>query len=156
MTREMIARIATQFHLPAERTEVQSDWHYQSTTPMIPRAPGLSTRKPDLIVSTDPRFDPAAASRGGMSSDPYSGDVKYLRGTRAPAPNVSCIRFFPYQILPNPASLSAPGQPNADRSRGHAAPSRSAPTVEVFVHAWPGCPAVFGLQSKPPGTSPGL
>ncbi|MDQ6867307.1 MAG: hypothetical protein M3178_02435 [Pseudomonadota bacterium] len=27
----MIARIKTQFHLPAERTEVQSDWHYQST-----------------------------------------------------------------------------------------------------------------------------
>jgi hypothetical protein len=31
LTPAMIARIATQFHLPAERTEVQSDWHYQST-----------------------------------------------------------------------------------------------------------------------------
>jgi hypothetical protein len=32
----MIARIATQFHLPAERTEIQSDWHYQSTqTPNV-------------------------------------------------------------------------------------------------------------------------
>jgi len=27
----MIARIKTQFHLPAACTEVQSDWHYQST-----------------------------------------------------------------------------------------------------------------------------
>jgi hypothetical protein len=27
----MIARIATEFHLSTERTEVQSDWHYQST-----------------------------------------------------------------------------------------------------------------------------
>jgi hypothetical protein len=26
----MIARIETQFHLPEERTEVQSDLHYQS------------------------------------------------------------------------------------------------------------------------------
>ena len=26
----MIARIATQFHLPMERTEVTSDWHHQS------------------------------------------------------------------------------------------------------------------------------
>src|SRR3982074_3359684 len=40
MTPAMIARIATQFHLPAERTEVQSDGHYQSTeTPN-----GTSTR----------------------------------------------------------------------------------------------------------------
>jgi hypothetical protein len=31
MTPATIARIGTQFHLPAERTEVQSDWHYQST-----------------------------------------------------------------------------------------------------------------------------
>ena len=31
LTREMIARIATQFHLPAERTEITSDLHYQST-----------------------------------------------------------------------------------------------------------------------------
>jgi hypothetical protein len=30
MTREMITRIKTQFHLPAERTEVTSDFHYQS------------------------------------------------------------------------------------------------------------------------------
>jgi hypothetical protein len=31
MTPATIARIATQFHLPAERIEVQSDFHYQST-----------------------------------------------------------------------------------------------------------------------------
>jgi hypothetical protein len=30
LTPATIARIETQFHLPAERTEVQSDWHYQS------------------------------------------------------------------------------------------------------------------------------
>jgi hypothetical protein len=30
MTPATIARIETQFHLPAERTEVQSNWHYQS------------------------------------------------------------------------------------------------------------------------------
>jgi hypothetical protein len=30
LTPETITRIATQFHLPAERTEVQTDWHYQS------------------------------------------------------------------------------------------------------------------------------
>jgi hypothetical protein len=36
----MIARIKTQFHLPAERIEVKSDWHYQSKeTPN-----GLATR----------------------------------------------------------------------------------------------------------------
>jgi hypothetical protein len=31
LTPATIARIATQFHLPAERIEVQSDFHYQST-----------------------------------------------------------------------------------------------------------------------------
>ena len=31
LTPAMITRIETQFHLPAERTEVQSDFHYQST-----------------------------------------------------------------------------------------------------------------------------
>jgi hypothetical protein len=32
-----IARIETQFHLPAQRIKVQSDWHYQSTeTPNVP------------------------------------------------------------------------------------------------------------------------
>jgi hypothetical protein len=31
LTPARIARIATQFHLPAARTGVQSDWHYQST-----------------------------------------------------------------------------------------------------------------------------
>ena len=31
LTPATIARIETQFHLPAERTEVQSDFHYQST-----------------------------------------------------------------------------------------------------------------------------
>jgi hypothetical protein len=36
----MIARIETQFHLPAERTEIQSDRHYQSTeTPNVLAAP---------------------------------------------------------------------------------------------------------------------
>jgi hypothetical protein len=30
LTQAMVARIATQFHLPAERTEIQSDLHYQS------------------------------------------------------------------------------------------------------------------------------
>jgi hypothetical protein len=40
LTPATIARIATQFHLPAERTEVKSDWHYQSTeTPT-----GIETR----------------------------------------------------------------------------------------------------------------
>jgi hypothetical protein len=31
LTPAMIARLATQFHLPTERIEVQSDFHYQST-----------------------------------------------------------------------------------------------------------------------------
>jgi hypothetical protein len=31
MTPATIARIEAQFHLPAERTDVQSDFHYQST-----------------------------------------------------------------------------------------------------------------------------
>jgi hypothetical protein len=31
LTPATIARIKTQFHLPQERTEVQSDFHYQST-----------------------------------------------------------------------------------------------------------------------------
>jgi hypothetical protein len=35
MTPAMIARIAAQFHLPEERTEVQSDFHYQSTETTI-------------------------------------------------------------------------------------------------------------------------
>jgi hypothetical protein len=30
MTPAMIARIKTKFHLPADRTKVQSDFHYQS------------------------------------------------------------------------------------------------------------------------------
>jgi hypothetical protein len=30
MTPEIIARIQAQFHLPQERTEVKSDFHYQS------------------------------------------------------------------------------------------------------------------------------
>jgi hypothetical protein len=30
LTPPTIARIKTQFHLPPERTEIQSDWHYQS------------------------------------------------------------------------------------------------------------------------------
>ena len=33
LTPATIARIATQFHLPAERTEIQSDWHYLTETP---------------------------------------------------------------------------------------------------------------------------
>jgi hypothetical protein len=36
MTPEMIVHIETQFHLPAERTEIHSDIHYQSTeTPNV-------------------------------------------------------------------------------------------------------------------------
>jgi hypothetical protein len=36
LTRAMIARIETQFHLPAERTEVKGDFHYQSNeTPKV-------------------------------------------------------------------------------------------------------------------------
>jgi hypothetical protein len=31
LTPATIARVKAQFHLPAERTGVQSDWHYQST-----------------------------------------------------------------------------------------------------------------------------
>jgi hypothetical protein len=34
LTPAMIARIENRFHLPAERTEVQSDWHLQSTEPL--------------------------------------------------------------------------------------------------------------------------
>ena len=30
MTPATLARITTQFHLPPQRTEIQSDWHYQS------------------------------------------------------------------------------------------------------------------------------
>ncbi len=41
MAPEMIARIETQFHLPAERTEIQSDGHYQSTE--IPNGLGRRT-----------------------------------------------------------------------------------------------------------------
>ena len=36
LTPAMIARIEAQFHLPVDRTEVESDWHYQSTeTPNV-------------------------------------------------------------------------------------------------------------------------
>jgi hypothetical protein len=36
LTPKMVTRIASQFHLPEERTKIQSDWHYQSTeTPAI-------------------------------------------------------------------------------------------------------------------------
>jgi hypothetical protein len=36
LTPAMIARIATQFHLPEDRTKIQGDWHYQSTeTPCV-------------------------------------------------------------------------------------------------------------------------
>jgi hypothetical protein len=31
LTPETITRIEAQFHLPEDRTEIQSDWHYQST-----------------------------------------------------------------------------------------------------------------------------
>jgi hypothetical protein len=31
LTQATIAHIETQFHVPLERTEVKSDWHYQST-----------------------------------------------------------------------------------------------------------------------------
>jgi hypothetical protein len=47
LTPETIARIATQFQLPAERTEIQSDGHYQSSeTPN-----GLGTRSTRLLVA---------------------------------------------------------------------------------------------------------
>jgi hypothetical protein len=39
ITPATIARIETHFHLPQERTEVQSDFHYQSTEPLN----GIST-----------------------------------------------------------------------------------------------------------------
>jgi hypothetical protein len=35
MTPATIARIETQFHLPEERIEIQSDFHYQSTVTTI-------------------------------------------------------------------------------------------------------------------------
>jgi hypothetical protein len=35
LTTATIARIETQFHLPTERTEVQSDFHYHSTKTTI-------------------------------------------------------------------------------------------------------------------------
>jgi hypothetical protein len=35
LTQATIAHIETQFHLPQERTEVQSDFHYQSTETTI-------------------------------------------------------------------------------------------------------------------------
>jgi hypothetical protein len=39
LTPAMIGRVATQFHLPPQRTEVQSDLHYKSTeTPKLPGA----------------------------------------------------------------------------------------------------------------------
>ncbi|MGO9642396.1 MAG: hypothetical protein ACLP1Y_13965 [Candidatus Acidiferrales bacterium] len=44
LTQAMIARIETHFHLPPERTEVQSDWHYQSTE--TPNMPGTSSIRP--------------------------------------------------------------------------------------------------------------
>jgi hypothetical protein len=44
LTPATIARIATQFHLPAERTEIQSDWHYQSKE--TPNRPGARSCQP--------------------------------------------------------------------------------------------------------------
>jgi hypothetical protein len=44
LTPAMIARIKTQFQLPAERTEVTSDWHYQSKE--TPRGLGTSPSQP--------------------------------------------------------------------------------------------------------------
>jgi hypothetical protein len=39
LTPATIARLETQFHLPADRTEIQSDLHYKSTeTPKLPGA----------------------------------------------------------------------------------------------------------------------
>jgi hypothetical protein len=39
LTPKMVTRIATQFHLTAERTEIQSEFHYQSTeTPNVLRS----------------------------------------------------------------------------------------------------------------------
>jgi hypothetical protein len=47
LTPAMIARIETQFHLPEERTEIQSDFHFQSTeTPnVLERVPNRRNRK---------------------------------------------------------------------------------------------------------------
>ena len=42
MASAMIVRIATQSHLPEERTEVKSDWHYQSN-----ETPNVLARDPD-------------------------------------------------------------------------------------------------------------
>jgi len=45
LTPEMIARIETQFHLPEDRTEIQSDLHYQGTeTPNVLRNSAASCR----------------------------------------------------------------------------------------------------------------
>jgi hypothetical protein len=44
LTPAMIARIETQFHLPEERTEIQSDWHYQSTE--TPNGVGTRSTQP--------------------------------------------------------------------------------------------------------------
>ena len=45
MTPEIIARIRAQFHLPQERTEVKSDFHYQSKeTPDVLRNSPASCR----------------------------------------------------------------------------------------------------------------
>jgi hypothetical protein len=49
LTPAMIARIKKQFHLPAERTEVQSDGHYQSTgrsvaRPADPASPAIDRK----------------------------------------------------------------------------------------------------------------
>jgi hypothetical protein len=51
MTPAMIARIETQFHLPEERTEIQSDWHYQSTeTPNVLQTRSSQPRLPGRII----------------------------------------------------------------------------------------------------------
>jgi hypothetical protein len=44
LTQVMIARIATQFHLPEDRTEIQSDFHYQSNE--TPNGLGASSCQP--------------------------------------------------------------------------------------------------------------
>jgi hypothetical protein len=80
----------------------------------------------------------------GGGKGALSGDAKYLRETRAPAPNV-CIRFFRIKAVP----LSAPGQPNADRSRGHAAPPRAGSSLRRRQTVEP-------LRKSPPRTSPAI
>jgi hypothetical protein len=64
LTAAMIARIATQFHLPAERTEIQSDFHYQSTeTPNELDTWAAKMVKSNQNTNTMPRTAASVATR---------------------------------------------------------------------------------------------